>query len=178
MSHQEDLITLVKAFQELANRHDIDAVMGKFTEDAEFEMVGQAAVKGKKEIRQIFEYDAGVNTELQFFDFKSEGDTVSCQVVERNDRLKASGFDKLLHTSCSFTFRDQLIQKFITSADAESARAFGEVMRKFLPWIQKNYPKDYSRLFTPEGRFIRNRENGERVVLLMKDWRSSQGKSL
>jgi len=176
MDHQKDLITLVKAFQESENRHDIEALMGKFAEDAEFEMVGQVTLKGKEEIRQIFEYDAGVNTELQFFDFKSEGDTVTCQVVERNDRLKAAGFDKLLYTSCFITFRDQLIQKFSISPDAESARSLGEVMRKFLPWIQKNYPKDYSRLFTPEGRFIRNRENGERVVFLMKEWRGSQGK--
>ncbi len=174
MTGENDLINSVKAFERSANRHDVDAVMAKFAEDAEFEIVGQVTVKGKKEIRQIFEYDVGVNTELQFFDFKSEEDTVTCQVVERNDRLKAAGFDKVLYPSCFIVFRDQLIQKFSISPDAESARSFGEVVRSFLPWVQKNYPNDYSRLFTPEGRFIRNRENGERVVFLMKEWRTSK----
>lgn len=176
MSGQRDLVTLVKAFQEVANRHAIDAVIGMFADDAEFEIAGQVTVVGKEQIRAIFEYDAGGNTELQFFNFRSEGNTVTCQVVERNDRLKAAGFDKLLYPSCSIVFRDELIQKFTNSPEAESARSLGEVMRKFLPWIQKNYPLDYSKIFTPEGRFIRNRENGERVVSLMKEWRASQGK--
>jgi len=176
MNVEKDLIALVKAFQEAENRHDIEAVMGMFADDAEFEMVGQARVKGKDQIRPIFDYDVGVHTDLQFFDFKCEGNTVTCQVVERNDRMKAAGLEKLLYPSCSLVFRDQLIEKFTASPEAESIRSVAEVMQRFLPWIQKYYPEDCLKLFTPDGRFIRNRQNGERAVLLMKEWRDSGGK--
>jgi hypothetical protein len=174
MNHQKDLITLAEAFQESANRHDIEALMGKFTEDAEFEIVGLVTLVGREQIRAIFEYDAGVNTELRFFNFRLEGNTVTCQVVERNDRLKAAGFDELLYTSCSIVFRERLIQKFTFSPQAESIQNLVEVTRLFLPWVQKNYPLDYLKLFTPEGHFIYNRDNGVRVVFLMKDWRTSK----
>jgi hypothetical protein len=48
MSGEKDPITLVKAFREAENRDDIDAVIGMFVDDAEFERVGQAIPKGKE----------------------------------------------------------------------------------------------------------------------------------
>jgi len=150
--------------------------MGMFADDAEFEIVGLYTVVGKQQIRAIFEYDAGVNTELQFINCTSEGDTVTCQLVERNDRLEAIGISKLHYTSAVLTFKEGLIQRFTATPPAESARTIGEMWQTFLPWIAKNYPADYSRMFTPAERFIYNRENGERVVTLLKKWRVSRGK--
>jgi len=176
MNTQKDLVSLVKAFQDVANRHAVERVMAMFADDAEFEMVGLFTLVGKQQIRAIFEYDAGVNTELQFINCTSEGNTVTCQLVECNDRLEATGISKLHHTSCVLTFKDRLIKKFTATLPAESTQTIGEMWQAFLPWIAKNYPADYSRMFTPEGRFIYNRENGERVVPLLKEWRASQGK--
>lgn len=176
MNSQQDLVSLVQAFQEVANHHAVDTVMAMFADDAEFEIVGQFTLVGKQQIQAVFEYDAGVNTELQFINCTSEGDTVTCQVVERNDRLEAIGISKLQYTSCVLTFKDGLIQKFTFTPPAESARTIGEIWQAFLPWLAKNYPADYSKMITPAGRFIYNRENGERVVPMLKEWRTSQGK--
>jgi len=176
MNTKQDLLGLVQAFQDVANRHAVDTVMGMFADDAEFEIVGLYTVVGKQQIRAIFEYDAGVNTELQFINCTSEGDTVTCQLVERNDRLKVIGISKLQYTSCVLTFKDRLIRKFTVTPPAESARSIGEIWQAFLPWLGRNYPADYSKMFTPAGRFIYNRENGERVVPLLKEWRASQEK--
>ncbi len=51
-----------------------------------------------------------------------------------------------------------------------------EKWQNFIPWITKNYPDEYSRMFTSEGRFIYNRENGRDVVPLLREWRISQAK--
>ncbi len=174
MDSQNNMINLVYLFQEAENCHNIDAVLSMLADDAQFEIVGLATLVGKEQIRTILEYDIGVNTELRFFNFRPEGNTVTCQVVERNDRLRAAGFDEVLYPSCSFVFRDGLIQKLTFSPEAGAIQNLEEVMRRFLPWVQKNHPLDYSKLFTPVGRFIYNRENGERVVFLMKEWRASK----
>jgi len=176
MNTQQDLLSLVQAFQNVANRHDVDTVMVMFADDAVFELVGLYNLVGKQQIRAIFEYDDGVNTDLQIINCTSEGDTVTCQVVERNDRLEAIGISKLQYTSCVLTFKEGLIEKFTARLPAESARSIGEIWQTFLPWLGKNYPADYSKMISPGGRFIYNRENGERVVPLLKEWRASQGK--
>lgn len=137
MNSQQDLVSLVQTFQDVANRHAVDTVMSMFSDDAEFEIVGQVTLVGKQQIRDIFEYDAGGNTKLQFINCTSEGDTVTCQIMERNDWLEAMGISKLHYTSGVLTFKDGLIQKFTATLPAESARTIGEIWQTFLPWLGK-----------------------------------------
>lgn len=172
MSVEHDLLSLIRAFEDTANRHAVDEIMNMFSDDVEFELVGLARLVGKKEIRSIFEYDAGVNTELRLIKCTANGDTVNCQLVERNDRLRAAGFDKLLYPSCALSFTNKLIRSWRAVPDPEPLRAFNRFWGAVRLWIAENYPADYGRIFTPEGRFIRNRYNGERLVQLAGEYRS------
>ena len=56
MSNHINLISLVESFLEVFNQHDVDKIMGMFTEDAEFEIVGISKYSGKQEVRNVFEY--------------------------------------------------------------------------------------------------------------------------
>ena len=85
--NQVNLIDLVESFQERVNQHDVEKIMTMFTEDATFEDVGLSKFAGKQQVKIIFEYDVGVNTNLQFINCKSECNTVHCKILERNDRL-------------------------------------------------------------------------------------------
>ncbi len=165
----EALIRCVDAFQEAANRHAIDTVLAMFAEEAEFEIVGLTKLTGKPQIRAIFEYDAGVNGDLQFINRTATGDTVTCQLVERNDRLAAIGIDPLFYPSCVFVFKAGRIQRFTAIPDADGIGKSRAAWKAFLPWVAEHYPVDHAGLFTPEGRFIQNRENGERVVVLLME---------
>ena len=173
MSVQHDLLKLVEAFQNAANRHAIDEVMAMFADDAEFELEGLARLVGKKDIRSIFEYDEGVKGEIQLINCTTKTDTVSCQLVERNDRLRAAGLDKMLYPVCVLSFTNKLIRSWRAVPDPESARAFAQFWGAVRLWIAKNHPDDYARMFTPEGLFIRGRDNGERAVQLAREYRSS-----
>jgi hypothetical protein len=154
------------------NRHAVDEIMDMFDEGAEFEIVGISHFTGKENIRSVFEYDSAVHTKLVFFDCTSKGDAVTCQIVERNDRLEALGIKELLYRSCILAFKDGLISKFMATIDVDMARAVGERSSAFVDWISKNYPGEHSRMFTREGRFIYSGENGKNVVALMKEWRN------
>jgi len=79
MTEHIDLLKLIVSFQEAVNQHNVDKVMMMFTEDAKFEIVGLSMFSGKKQVRNIFEYDVGVNTQLQFINCKSEGNIVRCR---------------------------------------------------------------------------------------------------
>ena len=148
--------------------------MGLFADDARFHIDGQNPLIGKNHIRSLFEYDAGVNGNLEIMKCTAEGDKVLCQILERNDRLKASGINELLYPHCVFTFKDGLITEFKGVRDAEKAQAQAKMWPKFREWVSKKYPEDNVILFDAEGKFIRNFENGKRSVQLLKEWRASQ----
>jgi hypothetical protein len=172
MESQKDLLTLVRKFEDAMNRHAIDEVMDMFGVGAEFEIVGISHFNGRENIRNVFEYDTAVHTQLVFLNCTVKGDAVTCQIVERNDRLEALDIKKLLYRSCIIAFQDGLISKFTATIDVDMARAVGEGSRGFVDWISKHYPLECSKMFTPDGRFIYSGENGKNVVPLMQEWRN------
>ena len=105
VSNSTNLIDLVKTFKDSVNQDNVEKTMSMFTDDASFEIVGLSKFSGKQNVKNVFEYDVGVNTNLQFINCKSEGNTVHCQILERNDRLKAIGIDELKYSSCIFIFK-------------------------------------------------------------------------
>ncbi len=177
MSEHVNLLDRIRSFQEAVNRNEINQILAMFTDDAEFEFVGISQYSGKTQIKNIFEYDAGVNTELKFINCRSEDDIVHCQIIERNDRLEAMGISEHTMPSCTIVFRGDLIQNFSAKVSSEIVRYNIEVWEKFVPWCIENHPDEYSRIFSSEGKFIYNRENGRDVVPLLRKWREEQEKS-
>ena len=169
-----NLIDLVESFQERVNQQDVENIMPMFTEDATFEIVGLSKFEGKQQVKIIFEYDVGVNTNLQFINCKLKGDAVHCQILERNDRLNAIGVDQLKYASCIFSFKDGLIQSFAAEIPPDFVEYNSKILKKFIPWLTENHPNDYSRMFMPDGRFIYIRENGRDVVPLLRKWREER----
>ena len=131
MSDNFNLINIVESFQEALNSHDVDKVLTMFTEDAVFEIVGLSKFSGKQHVKNIFEYDVGVNTELNFINCKSHGNTVSGQILERNDRLDAIGIGELKYSSFTFVFRDNLVQSFTAEIPDEFVQYNNEVRQRF-----------------------------------------------
>ena len=166
---------LVDSFQEAYKRQDVNKVLGMFTENAEFELVGISKYSGKEQIRNVFEYDAGVNSELKFIDCIVEGNTLNCQIIEHNDRLAAIGINELTIPSCTIIFQGSLIQSFSAKVSPETAQHNADVWQKFVPWCKENHPDEHSEMFTSEGQFIYNRENGASSVRLLREWQKEQG---
>jgi len=70
--------------------------------------------------------------------------------------------------------KDWWIQSFSAEIPPDSVRYNNDVWQKFLPWFSENYPDEYSKMFTSEGQFIYNRENGAGIVPLLRKWRQEQ----
>jgi limonene-1,2-epoxide hydrolase len=174
MGNPNNLIDLVKTFQEKVNQHDVEEIISLFTEDAEFEIVGLSKFSGKQNVKIIFEYDVAVNTNLQFINCKSEGGRVHCQILERNDRLDAVGISELKYSSCIFTFRNGLIKSFAAEIPRDFIEYNSKILKKFIPWLKENFPNEYAIMFTSEGRFIYNYKNGKDVVPLLRKWNIEQ----
>jgi limonene-1,2-epoxide hydrolase len=176
MADNYNLLDLVDVFQNAVKQKDVDKVLAMFTDDADFELVGISRYLGKEQIRKVFEYDAGVNSQLKFINRKTEENTVYCQLIERNDRLSAIGVTEAKFSSCTIVFRDGLIQNFSATLSPKIAKHNTEIWQKFVPWCKVNHPDEYSRIFSPDGKFIYNRKNGKDVVPLLRKWREQRKK--
>jgi hypothetical protein len=182
-----NLIDLVKTFQERVNQHDVEKIMTMYTEDVTFEVVGYSKVAGKQQVKIIFEYYSGkqqiknpveynveVNSNWQFTNYKSEGDTVHCQCSQRNDTLDAIGVSGRGYSSWIFTFKDGLIQSVAVEIPPDYVEQNSKIAKTLIPWLTEKYPNEYARMFMPDGRFIYNRENGRDVVPLLRKWSEEQ----
>ena len=166
----DNLINLVKTFQERVNQHDVEKIMTMLTED--FTLDGKTS--GKQQIKNIFECHAGVNTNVQFINCKSEGNTVHCQMLLRNDKLDAMGIGEVKSSSCIFTFKDNLIQSSAAEWPPDFVEYDSKFNKKFISWLTENYPDDYSRMFMPDGKFIFSLENGRDFSSLIRKWSEEQ----
>ncbi len=175
---QEDLVSLVQAYQEAKNRQDVDAVQAMFAEDAVFELVGMGTMVGREQIRALDEYDVGINTRLEFSECVQEGNTVTCEVIETNDWLDAAGLTENIYPSSVFTFEDGLIVQITATVSPESAQAMGQTLQAFVPWIAQNHPEAMPVLFTPDNQFVYSQDNGVLVVSLLREWRASPPETL
>lgn len=173
MIFQNDLLDVVKVFQDAANRHAIDEVMEMFADDAELELEGLTRLVGKKEIRSIFEYDAAVNSKIELINCAATADKVSCQLVEANDRLRLAGLGSILYPSCVLCFEERLIRSWRAVPDPDAIRAVDQFWGSVRQWINEHYPTDYARMFTCEGGFIRSGQNAQRAIMLAKQYLSA-----
>lgn len=170
-----DLISLVRLYQEAANRHNLDAVASLFADEAEYELVGQEVLRGKEQVRALHAYDAGIGTQLEVTNCDLEGETVTCSITERNQWLAAAGLGPIVYREASFAYTGDRISRMTVAMDEEKIEEIGEVLYAFTPWLFDTHPDEAARIFTPEGDFVYSQENGERVVYLLREWRAAGG---
>jgi len=126
--------------QDAMNRHDIDAILQMFTDDALFEIDARPPWVGHAQIREILEYDAAVHGKLRFINCISEGDVVTGELLEQNDRLAAIGIETLRYSSCRLAFHEGRIQRFSAVREAAGAQGVATPGRRSSPGWPRTTP--------------------------------------
>ncbi len=170
----DDLIALIRAYCEAANRHDLAAVAAMLTEDVTYELTGQDVLTGKERVLALHAYEAGIGAGLELRDCAVEGERVICWAVERNRWLAAAGLTEVAYSRIVYSLRDNLIHRVVASMDPESLHRLGEVMHSFLQWLAARRRQELAQLFTAEGDFVYSRENGDLAVKLLREWQADR----
>jgi hypothetical protein len=77
MSNLQDPITLLRHYQDVCNRYDIEAAVALFADDGYIEIQGTVYC-GQAVLRAAHECDMGSQTQVTFGDYVVEGDRVIC----------------------------------------------------------------------------------------------------
>jgi ketosteroid isomerase-like protein len=118
------------------NDGEIEKNLSFFADDATF-IMGTSVLRGKDALRKLFQRDAAQNCVLTVIDARTDGNTVTATVIERNDLMKAQGVDEAQHTA-EIDFRDGLITQIrLKLPDRWSLRGFGVMPGTFLGLLRR-----------------------------------------
>ncbi len=172
-SSESRLVKNLRAYKQAHNAHDVNKAMSFYSDDIRFDMVGSWIKKGKDEIRELEEWDAAVNSYLEFTDIEVKGDTIKCKAIEKNDLFTASGIQKLEYESVIFVFQDGLIKEVKAKQTEESLKNMESVFKKFIEWASTEKTKELEEL-KKKGEFIFTPENAEKWLSLVREWRKKE----
>ncbi|KPL17637.1 MAG: hypothetical protein AMJ92_11555 [candidate division Zixibacteria bacterium SM23_81] len=161
--------SIVKSYQEAYNNHDLDGVLALYAEDASFEIIGQVSLQGKKQVRELTEYDFVLNIHMSCDQFRTRGDSVMCQLEETNDWLKASGIQRARYMA-TFMVRNGLIQSVRAELAPETEQAIGKILDPLIEWASQHRPELLAEMM-PEKAFIYNADNAKKSLSLLHEWK-------
>ena len=167
MTSEHPYAALLKKYEDLSNRHDIEACVAMFADDGMI-VSGDDTYTGIAALRAAHEYDDGSQTLVEFRDFEIDGDLVRCTFWNEHELSRALGSDGMTGKA-EFTIRDDHIYKsnILPPQDAERKRVMEKIAPAFT-WLRENHPEAVAKW---KGF---DRSAGEAVFALAELWRKHQ----
>ena len=136
----QDIRAAYLRYMGASNAHDLDTLESMTADDIVWHL-GPYELRGKPEALLPHRTDAVMNTTLEVRDLRIEGRVVECDVIERNDMLRAVGIEGWRHHAryvFDETGRIVLKEPWRSSPDdAIVARRF----QPFRAWVRENHPQ-------------------------------------
>ena len=135
---EERAVRMVEAH----NQHDVARQLTFYAADATFMMPGENPIVGRAALRDLFEADSVVNSELVFKDLVIRGDTVLVNsITERSDWLRFIGIPES-HYGSRMIFRKGLIHAEELAPDVEEdRRAYEKGWSDVMGWLSTAHPE-------------------------------------
>jgi hypothetical protein len=140
----QDPIGLLRHYQAVCNRYDIEAAVALFADDGCIEING-TVYRGQATLRAAHECDWGSQTQVEFDDYVVEGDRVSCTFITCDVLDRAVGLDGR-HMRAEFTIRDGRIVRFLNlPADEQERLRHAAAKQAFHMWARAHYPDEVAK---------------------------------
>jgi len=154
-TRRQDPATFVEHYVQLHRSGDIAGLLALHTADAEFVIVGQEPVRGTAALRDLFEWDAVLGSELVMSAIHSDGDTIVVDsVTERNRWFQAIGLAEVRHRpGTRIVLRDgRILGTYPAAFDDETQKRLIERFELLIHWLVENRPETMDQLM-PGGKF-------------------------
>jgi hypothetical protein len=161
---------LIIRYEKLHNSHDIDEVMKLFHNDITFELIGTWIKSGKKEIRELEEWDSALNSNLTFKSISIHKDSIFYKVVEKNDWFKGVGIDELFHDPTIFIVKDDKILKIIANPNPETGKKIHKAIQSLYYYSNTARDSTINDLIV-DGEFIYSKTAANKWKIIFKDWK-------
>ncbi len=167
-----DILSLVQAYLEAYNRHDLDASLTFLAEEAALE-IGSVTAQGADQVRAFHEYQIALEAEFQQDGCLVEENTVTCQATLSSDWERAMGINTLDFSSWVYTFENGRIQRVSSALDSESQQIVEQISDAFEHWAAENHSNEYAQFYSDDGQVIFSSENAVQVISLVEEFRNA-----
>jgi len=160
-----DLAKITRDCFQVMKKHDIEKLLAFYTVDAVFEM-DDMKISGKEALRDLFEFDAVNQAQVDILDLKVDGTTVVLRTSEVNESFRLLGIQADF-AKATVTFKDNLIERIKVESPPGSQELFMNKFEPFSTWVSERYPDDFNKLMT--GGY--SADNAKLLLALLKEWR-------
>ncbi len=176
---QQDPARFVGHYVELLRSRDVEGLLALHTADAEFLIPGQEPIRGTSALRDLYEWDAVLRSELLMAGIRAERDTIVIDVlVERNRWFTALGLDEVRYKSGTrFVLDEGRIDGIYPAAFADETQQ--RLMERFQPlmdWLGE-HRQDVLPQLLPGGRFRYDASTAKLWLEVLADWNTYQQRS-
>ncbi len=158
---------------------DVDALLRLHTGDVMFTVDGVLSRQGWDPLRDLYQWNAALGSEIEFDGVTVEGDLVRIDAaVERNRVLRELGIEEVRYRpGMRLKLRGQLIQGiYIPGLDEPSRQAVDAALEPVIGWLRKNDPATLEQLM-PGGEFRYDAASAARWLEVVAKWREATASS-
>lgn len=171
-----DPTAFIEHYMELHRSGDVDGLLALHTADAEFLIVGQNPMRGTAALRDLFEFDAVLGSELVMDAISVDGDTIVVDsIIERNKLFEAIGVSESRYRpGTRIVFRGGRISgTYPATFDDETQKRVAEGFRSPVRWLASNRPSALEQLL-PGGKFRYDAASARLWLEVLAEWNNSQ----
>jgi len=153
-------------------KYDVDALRKMIAPDV-IVTSGRSSVRGPDQLLAAVDFQAGIRTTYECERMVVRGDTADVDLLEKSDLGTALGVPETRHYE-RLVFVDGMLTLREVRRATEEYQTYGERVRRLKAWIQENHPEVMAKIDDPRSDFAANREVGELLVRMAREWRESQ----
>jgi len=171
-----DGLALLARYLEAHRSGDIGALLKLHTGDAMFTIEGRPPYSGWESLRELFEWDAALQSELEFSDVNIDGSLLTIGAATGRNRLfRELGVEEVRYRpGLRFKLRGSLIQGiYVPGFDQQSQKAVEAAFQPLIEWLASHDHDALARLM-PDGRFRYDAASAAQWLEIVAAWRSAQ----
>lgn len=173
---QPDPESFLEHYTKLHRSGNIEGLLELHTADSEFLLPGREPIRGTAALRDLFEWDAELGSELVMSGIHAIGDTIIIDsIIERNRFFRALGIDEVRYKPGSrFILRDgRIAGTYAADFDEESLRRLTENFQVVLKWVREHRSNALEQLL-PGGKFRQDAASARLWLEVLADWKKKK----
>lgn len=159
--------SILLQYEKAHNAGDIEKELSFYHSDIEFELKGTWVKKGLEKMKVLAEWDAALNSNLDFTITDKRDDSLFCRVIEQNDWFKKIGIDELVHEPTTFVIQNQKIKHITAIPKKETGQQIYSAITKVYKWSALHQDSTVYGLM-PNGEFIYSEEAAHQWMELLE----------
>lgn len=163
---------IVMAYLKAHNAHDIDGALSFLSPEIRFGMTGLWVRQGLTELRALEEWDAVMNSQLDFRNFKVRNQRLECSGTETNDWYAMVGIESVTFQPIKFEFDAGKIRHIRAQIAPKNEMMIDRAVNEVVRWAFDIYPDEITDL-VPRGVFRYGKAHAVRWLKLLEEWKKA-----